>query len=91
MIPRFQKRIATQNLRSPKNNNGKGEKFQFGEKNLLIRPQKANQQLIRRGVSSIIRVIVPSLLTSDDELQEGIKQHPMLEWKALHVRQHKAA
>ena len=35
-------------------------------------------------------VIDPSLLTSDGELQERIRQHPMLEWKALHVRQHKA-
>jgi predicted nucleotidyltransferase component of viral defense system len=34
--------------------------------------------------------IASSLLTSDVELQERINQHPMLEWKALHVRQHKA-
>jgi hypothetical protein len=59
------------------------------EEILLIRPQEANQQLIPRGVFSIIRVIVPSLLTSDGGLQKRIKQHPMLEWKALHVRQYK--
>lgn len=33
--------------------------------------------------------IDPSLLTSDTDLQERIKQHPLLEWKALNVRQHK--
>jgi hypothetical protein len=34
-------------------------------------------------------VIDPSLFTSDGELQERIKQHPILEWEALHVRQYK--
>jgi predicted nucleotidyltransferase component of viral defense system len=33
--------------------------------------------------------IVPSLLTADIDLQERIKQHPLLEWKALNVREHK--
>jgi predicted nucleotidyltransferase component of viral defense system len=33
--------------------------------------------------------IDPSLLTSDNELAERIKLHPMLEWKALNVRKHK--
>jgi len=33
--------------------------------------------------------IVPSLLTADKDLQERIKQHPLLEWKALNVREHK--
>jgi len=33
--------------------------------------------------------IVPSLLTSDKDLQERISRHPLLEWKALNVRQYK--
>jgi predicted nucleotidyltransferase component of viral defense system len=33
--------------------------------------------------------IVPSLLTSDKDLQNCIKRHPLLEWKALNVREHK--
>jgi predicted nucleotidyltransferase component of viral defense system len=33
--------------------------------------------------------INPSLLTSDNELAERIKLHPMLEWKALNVRKYK--
>jgi predicted nucleotidyltransferase component of viral defense system len=33
--------------------------------------------------------IVPSLLTTDEDLQERIRQHPLLEWKALNVREHK--
>jgi predicted nucleotidyltransferase component of viral defense system len=33
--------------------------------------------------------IDPSLLTSDADLQERIRQHPLLEWKALNVRKHK--
>jgi predicted nucleotidyltransferase component of viral defense system len=33
--------------------------------------------------------IVPSLLTSDKDLQERISLHPLLQWKALNVREHK--
>jgi hypothetical protein len=33
--------------------------------------------------------IVPSLLTSDKDLQERINRHPLLEWKALNVREYK--
>jgi predicted nucleotidyltransferase component of viral defense system len=33
--------------------------------------------------------IEPSLLTPDDELRECIQRHPLLEWKALNVRQHR--
>jgi len=33
--------------------------------------------------------IVPSLLTSEKDLQERISRHPLLEWKALNVRQYK--
>lgn len=33
--------------------------------------------------------IVPSLLTSDKDLQERISRHPLLEWKAFNVRQYK--
>ena len=33
--------------------------------------------------------IAPSLLTSDKDLQERISRHPLLEWKALNVRQYK--
>ena len=33
--------------------------------------------------------IVPSLLTSDKDLQERIRQHPLLEWKVLNVREYK--
>lgn len=33
--------------------------------------------------------IVPSLLTTDKELQSCISRHPLLEWKALNVREHK--
>ena len=33
--------------------------------------------------------IVPSLLTSDKDLQGRISRHPLLEWKALNVREHK--
>jgi hypothetical protein len=34
--------------------------------------------------------IVPSLLTSDKDLQERISRQPLLEWKALNVREHMA-
>ena len=33
--------------------------------------------------------IKPTLLTRDEQLAERIRQHPMLEWKALNVRQYK--
>ena len=33
--------------------------------------------------------IAPSLLTSDKDLQERISRHPLLEWKALNVRQYR--
>jgi hypothetical protein len=33
--------------------------------------------------------IVPSLLTTDKDLQSRISRHPLLEWKALNVREHK--
>jgi len=33
--------------------------------------------------------IRPSLLTADEALAERIRCHPLLEWKALNVRQHK--
>jgi hypothetical protein len=33
--------------------------------------------------------IVPSLLTYEKDLQRRIRQHPLLEWKALNVREHK--
>lgn len=33
--------------------------------------------------------IVPELLTANDEMAERIKTHPLLEWKAVNVRQHK--
>jgi len=33
--------------------------------------------------------IVPSLLTTDKDLQERISRHPLLEWKALNVREYK--
>jgi hypothetical protein len=33
--------------------------------------------------------IDPSLLTRDGHLRECIKRHPLLEWKALNVRQHR--
>jgi len=33
--------------------------------------------------------IIPSLLTSNEELAERIKQHPLLEWKAFNIRQYK--
>ena len=33
--------------------------------------------------------IVPLLLTSDKDLQKRISRHPLLEWKALNVRQYK--
>ena len=32
--------------------------------------------------------IIPSLLTEDAELQRRIKEHPMLQWKAMNVRKH---
>ena len=32
--------------------------------------------------------IEPSLLTSDKDLQERVKRHPMLLWKAMNVRKH---
>ena len=34
--------------------------------------------------------IEPSLLTSDPSMIERIKSHPLLQWKALNVRQHKS-
>jgi predicted nucleotidyltransferase component of viral defense system len=33
--------------------------------------------------------IEPSLLTADKEMAERIRSHPLLQWKALNVRQHK--
>jgi hypothetical protein len=33
--------------------------------------------------------IEPSLLTSDSAMIECIRSHPLLQWKALNVRQHK--
>jgi predicted nucleotidyltransferase component of viral defense system len=36
-------------------------------------------------------VIEPSLLTSDQDMTERIKAHPLLQWKALNVRQHRPA
>ncbi|MGD9034114.1 MAG: nucleotidyl transferase AbiEii/AbiGii toxin family protein [Desulfobacteraceae bacterium] len=33
--------------------------------------------------------INPSLLTSDQDLEERIRRHPLLEWKALNVRKYK--
>ena len=33
--------------------------------------------------------VVPSLLTSDKDLQERISRHPLLEWKALNVREYR--
>ena len=40
------------------------------------------EQLLSQGK------VVPSLLTGDEELQRRIAVHPMLNWKALNVRQH---
>jgi hypothetical protein len=40
-------------------------------------------QLLDRGE------IDPSLLTSDEDLAERIKKHPLIEWKAMNVRQYK--
>lgn len=34
-------------------------------------------------------MIDPTLLTSDESLQRRIRRQPLLEWKALNVRQHK--
>ena len=33
--------------------------------------------------------IDPTFLTSDKDLQGRIRQHPLLEWKALNVREHR--
>jgi hypothetical protein len=33
--------------------------------------------------------IQPSLLTSDEDLAKRIKNHPLIEWKAMNVRQYK--
>lgn len=33
--------------------------------------------------------IKPELLTADDEIAERIRTHPLLQWKAVNVRQHK--
>ena len=40
-------------------------------------------QLLDRGE------VVPSLLTSDEQMAERISNHPLLQWKALNVRQHR--
>ena len=40
-------------------------------------------QLLDRGE------VVPSLLTSDEQMAERITSHPLLQWKALNVRQHR--
>jgi predicted nucleotidyltransferase component of viral defense system len=34
--------------------------------------------------------IVPELITADTELADRIRRHPLLQWKALNVRQHKS-
>lgn len=33
--------------------------------------------------------LVPALLTADEGLQDRIRRHPLLRWKALHVRRHR--
>lgn len=33
--------------------------------------------------------LVPALLTADEELQDRIRNQPLLKWKALHVRRHR--
>jgi predicted nucleotidyltransferase component of viral defense system len=33
--------------------------------------------------------VVPSLMTSDENLQDRIRRHPLIEWKALNVRKYK--
>jgi hypothetical protein len=33
--------------------------------------------------------VAPALLTGDEALQNRIRRHPLLEWKALNVRGHK--
>lgn len=33
--------------------------------------------------------IAPSLLTSEKDMQDRISRHPLLEWKALNVREYK--
>ncbi len=33
--------------------------------------------------------IVPELLTADEDLQDRIRRHPLLEWKAINVREFK--
>jgi hypothetical protein len=33
--------------------------------------------------------INPELLTADEDLQDRIRRHPLLEWKALNVREYK--
>ena len=50
----------------------------------LVKEEKAFlDQLLDEGE------IEPSLLTSDPEMIERVKVHPLLQWKALNVRQHK--
>jgi len=53
----------------------------------MVLPLKENERrfldvLLERGE------INPALITSDHELQERIKRHPALRWKALNVRKH---
>lgn len=31
--------------------------------------------------------IVPELLTIDEDVQDSIRRHPLLEWKAVNVRE----
>lgn len=45
---------------------------------------------LRRSTTTCARGdIVPSLLTANEAWVERIKQHPLLEWKAQNVWQHK--
>ena len=53
----------------------------------MVLPLKENE---RRFLDLLLEKgeIDPSILTPDQELQERIRRHPALEWKAWNVRQH---
>ena len=46
---------------------------------------EAEMELLNRVLNK--REIAPELLTADEDLQDRIRRHPLLEWKAVNVRE----
>jgi len=53
---------------------------------IILPPSAAETEFLNRILSK--GEIEPFLITTDIDLQERIKRHPMLLWKAMNVRKH---